>query len=122
MLLYLDQEVALDRTRGVQLSAERLHAAVVRGAVLRLRPKIMTVAVILGGLLPLMVSNGVGMDVMHPVAAPMIGGMITAPLFSLLVVPAIYLSFVARQGRDRILPESTGSEISSGEMVRHGDA
>jgi Cu(I)/Ag(I) efflux system membrane protein CusA/SilA len=96
MLLYLDQEVALDGTRGTQVSAERLRAAVVRGAVLRLRPKTMTVAVILGGLLPLLVSNGVGMDVMHPVAAPMIGGMITAPLFSLLVVPAIYLAFVAR--------------------------
>jgi Cu(I)/Ag(I) efflux system membrane protein CusA/SilA len=96
MLLYLDQEVALDGTRGAQVSAERLRAAVVRGAVLRLRPKTMTVAVILGGLLPLLVSNGVGMDVMHPVAAPMIGGMITAPLFSLLVVPAIYLAFVAR--------------------------
>jgi Cu(I)/Ag(I) efflux system membrane protein CusA/SilA len=122
MLLYLDQEVTLDRTRGEPVSAEGLRAAVVRGAVLRLRPKIMTVAVILGGLLPIMVSNGVGMDVMHPVAAPMIGGMITAPLFSLLVVPAIYLSFVARQGRSRILPESTGSEISSEEMVRHGDA
>jgi Cu/Ag efflux pump CusA len=47
------------------------------------------------------------MDVMHPVAAPIIGGMITAPLFSLLVVPAIYMAFIARPGRDRVTRDSS---------------
>ena len=62
----------------------------------------MTVAVVLGGLVPLMWSEGPGIDVMRPVAVPIIGGMLTAPLFSLLVVPAIYLLvFAAPPQRER---------------------
>ena len=91
MLLYLDQEAKA--LSGLTAAASRgvTRTAVMRGALLRLRPKTMTVAVILGGLLPLMISEGPGVDVMRPVAAPIIGGMLTAPLFSLLVVPAVYL-------------------------------
>jgi Cu(I)/Ag(I) efflux system membrane protein CusA/SilA len=82
MLLYLDQ--ALE---------ERPHdayGAILAGALLRLRPKAMTVAVILGGLLPVMLSDEAGADVMQRIAAPLIGGMVTAPLFSLIVIPAVY--------------------------------
>jgi Cu(I)/Ag(I) efflux system membrane protein CusA/SilA len=112
MLLYLDQEMSFERARVALPSAERARDAVIRGAVLRLRPKTMTVAVILGGLVPIMLSSGVGMDVMHPVAAPIIGGMITAPLFSLLVVPAIYMAFIAKPGShqpsdERVLSSAT---------------
>jgi len=57
----------------------------------RVRPKAMTVAVILGGLAPIMWSDGTGAEVMQRIAAPMIGGMITAPLLSMLVIPAAYL-------------------------------
>jgi Cu(I)/Ag(I) efflux system membrane protein CusA/SilA len=91
MLLYLDHEMRAlpGLSEAVPRAASR--SAVIRGALLRLRPKTMTVAVILGGLLPLMISEGPGVDVMRPVAAPVIGGMLTAPLFSLLVVPALYL-------------------------------
>jgi len=60
------------------------------GAVLRLRPKAMTVAVILAGLLPIMWSTGTGAEVMQRIAAPMVGGMVTAPLLSMLVIPAAY--------------------------------
>jgi Cu(I)/Ag(I) efflux system membrane protein CusA/SilA len=59
--------------------------------VLRVRPKAMTVAVILGGLLPIMWGGGTGSEVMQRIAAPMVGGMITAPLLSLFVIPAAYL-------------------------------
>lgn len=84
MLLYLDQERVADARRALRL-------AVIRGALMRLRPKMMTVSVILAGLVPLLLSDGVGVDVMRRIAAPMVGGMLLAPLYSLLVVPTLYL-------------------------------
>ncbi len=66
------------------------------GAVLRVRPKAMTASVIIAGLLPIMLSEGVGSEVMQRIAAPMIGGMITAPLLSLFVIPAVYLLWKQR--------------------------
>jgi Cu(I)/Ag(I) efflux system membrane protein CusA/SilA len=72
-------------------SATDLLDAIRQGAVLRVRPKAMTVAVILGGLLPIMWGGGTGSEVMQRIAAPMVGGMITAPLLSLFVIPAAYL-------------------------------
>ncbi len=71
--------------------AKRLKAAIMEGAVMRVRPKAMTVAVIIAGLIPIMLGHGTGSEVMQRIAAPMVGGMITAPLLSLLVIPAIYL-------------------------------
>jgi len=68
-----------------------LEAAIMEGAVMRVRPKAMTVAVIIAGLLPIMIDQGTGSEVMRRIAAPMVGGMITAPLLSLFVIPAIYL-------------------------------
>ena len=61
------------------------------GAVLRVRPKAMTVAVIVAGLVPILLGSGTGSEVMQRIAAPMVGGMITAPLLSMFVVPAVYL-------------------------------
>ncbi len=93
MLLYLDQE----RARDPALPLER---AIVRGALMRLRPKAMTVAVILAGLAPLLLSDGVGVDLMRRIAAPMVGGMLSAPLFSLLVVPVLYRLAFGTAARD----------------------
>ena len=67
------------------------------GAVLRVRPKAMTVAVIVAGLIPIFLSEGTGSEVMRRIAAPMIGGMITAPLLSLFVIPVIYLIWKGRE-------------------------
>ena len=64
---------------------------------MRVRPKAMTVAVIIAGLVPIMIGGGTGSDVMQRIAAPMIGGMVTAPLLSLLVIPAIYLIWKKRE-------------------------
>jgi len=90
MLLYLkhawDERVAQGKT-----SNEDLLDAIREGAVLRVRPKAMTVAVILAGLFPIMWGTGTGSEVMQRIAAPMVGGMITAPLLSMFVVPAVYL-------------------------------
>ncbi|MBN8483862.1 MAG: efflux RND transporter permease subunit [Sphingomonadales bacterium] len=74
-------------------------AAVREGALLRVRPKAMTVAVILAGLFPVLVGSGTGSEVMSRIAAPMVGGMITAPLLSMLVIPAAYLLMRRRSSR-----------------------
>ncbi|MBX9610694.1 MAG: efflux RND transporter permease subunit [Burkholderiales bacterium] len=89
MLLYLKQAWN-ERLRQNQTTEADLLDAIREGAVLRARPKAMTVAVILAGLLPIMWGGGTGSEVMQRIAAPMVGGMITAPLLSMFVIPAAY--------------------------------
>ena len=96
MLIYLDNALEAHRTEGRLGTVADLRAAIMEGAVLRVRPKAMTVAVIIAGLLPIMLSGGTGSEVMQRIAAPMVGGMITAPLLSLFVVPVIYLLWKQR--------------------------
>lgn len=92
MLMYLrhaiEAEPALNNPQ--TFTAEKLDDALYHGAVLRVRPKAMTVAVIIAGLLPVLWGTGTGSEVMSRIAAPMIGGMITAPLLSLFIIPAAY--------------------------------
>jgi Cu(I)/Ag(I) efflux system membrane protein CusA/SilA len=88
MLIYL--KAALER-RGAEPVAEEVDEAIREGALLRVRPKAMTVAVILAGLFPILVGGGAGSEVMSRIAAPMVGGMITAPLLSMFLIPAAYL-------------------------------
>ncbi|MEQ1439763.1 efflux RND transporter permease subunit [Fontimonas sp. SYSU GA230001] len=90
MLIYLRQAIERRRAAG-PLDEAALREAIVEGAVLRVRPKAMTVAVIVAGLLPLFWGTGTGSEVMQRIAAPMIGGMVSAPLLSMLVLPAAYL-------------------------------
>ena len=90
MLLYLRQSWD-ERIKQGKTSTEDLLETIREGAVLRVRPKAMTVAVILAGLLPIMWGTGTGSEVMQRIAAPMVGGMITAPLLSMFVIPAVYL-------------------------------
>ncbi|WP_426148916.1 efflux RND transporter permease subunit [Polaromonas sp. DSR2-3-2] len=90
MLLYL-RSAWDDRLAQGKTSAADLLDAIREGAVLRVRPKAMTVAVILAGLFPIMWGSGTGSEVMQRIAAPMVGGMITAPLLSMFVIPAVYL-------------------------------
>jgi Cu(I)/Ag(I) efflux system membrane protein CusA/SilA len=98
MLLYLrnawNESLAAGRD-----AHEDLLAAIRTGAVLRVRPKAMTVAVILAGLFPIMWGAGTGSEVMQRIAAPMVGGMVTAPLLSMFVIPAAYLLMRRRRGR-----------------------
>jgi Cu(I)/Ag(I) efflux system membrane protein CusA/SilA len=91
MLIYLKHALADRERQGIALDPATVDEAIREGALLRVRPKAMTVAVILAGLLPIMVGGGTGSEVMSRIAAPMIGGMLTAPLLSMLVVPAAYL-------------------------------
>lgn len=91
MLMYLDHAMAKRRAANRFNTEGDLIDAIEEGAVLRVRPKAMTVTVIIAGLLPIMFGGGTGSEVMRRIAAPMVGGMITAPLLSMLVLPAAYL-------------------------------
>ena len=100
MVLYLKQAWMRRIAGGETPSTASLLDAIREGALLRVRPKAMTVAVILGGLLPIMWGHGAGSDVMRRIAAPLIGGMITAPLLSMLIVPASFLILRNRELRN----------------------
>ena len=105
MLLYLKQAWEARIAAGKTELAD-LMDAIREGAVLRVRPKAMTVAVIIAGLVPIMIGTGTGSEVMQRIAAPMVGGMITAPLLSMFVVPAVYLLL-----RRRHLNPEPGKEV-----------
>jgi copper/silver efflux system protein len=94
MLIYLDQALkelkAKREGEGRAFTANDLRAAIMSGAVERVRPKIMTVAAIMAGLLPIMWSHGTGAEVMQRIAVPMIGGMVSSTLLTLIVIPAVY--------------------------------
>jgi Cu(I)/Ag(I) efflux system membrane protein CusA/SilA len=97
MLLYL-KNAWNDQQDAGHASDPDLLNAIRTGAVLRVRPKAMTVAVIIAGLLPILWGGGAGGEIMSRIAAPMAGGMITAPLLSLLVIPAAYRLLRRRSG------------------------
>jgi Cu(I)/Ag(I) efflux system membrane protein CusA/SilA len=99
MLIYLDHAVARWREEGRLHTRKDLLDAIIEGAVLRVRPKAMTVAVILAGLLPIMLGGGTGSEVMQRIAAPMLGGMISAPLLSMFIIPAFYFLWEGRRLR-----------------------
>ncbi len=91
MLVYLENALARRLAAGEPDTLETLLAAIREGAVLRVRPKAMTVAIVLAGLIPMLWGQGTGHEVMARIAAPMVGGMVTAPLLSMLVIPAAWL-------------------------------
>jgi Cu(I)/Ag(I) efflux system membrane protein CusA/SilA len=91
MLVYVNQAVAAHEEKGAPDNEQEFREAIVAGAALRVRPIAMTVAVIIAGLLPIMWGSGTGSEVMRRIAAPMVGGMITAPLLSMFVIPAAFL-------------------------------
>jgi len=91
MLVYINQAISARTTEGKLNNQSELMEGIVEGAALRVRPIAMTVAVIIAGLLPIMWGSGTGSEVMRRIAAPMVGGMITAPLLSMFVIPAAYL-------------------------------
>jgi len=91
MLVYVNQAVAVREAADGLRDDGDFARAIVEGAALRVRPVAMTVAVIIAGLLPIMFGSGTGSEVMRRIASPMVGGMITAPLLSMFVVPVAYL-------------------------------
>ena len=100
MLVYLNQALQqrIDTARQAQrpLNADDIRQAVISGALLRVRPIMMTVAAIIVGLLPIMLGSGTGSEVMRRIAAPMVGGMVSATLLTLVVIPAVFLIWKQR--------------------------
>ena len=96
-------------------SRSELHDAIVTGAVMRVRPKLMTVGVIVAGLLPIFFTEGLGSDVMRRIALPMVGGMASTTLLTLIVIPVIYFLWEGRrfdpagaQGRSKRAEDALG--------------
>ncbi|MCP5090734.1 MAG: efflux RND transporter permease subunit, partial [Gammaproteobacteria bacterium] len=100
MLVYLNQAIrehmATAKSAGRALTMDDVEQAVIDGAVLRVRPIMMTVAAIIAGLLPIMLGGGTGSEVMRRIAAPMVGGMVSATILTLIVIPALFLIWRGR--------------------------
>ena len=102
MVVYLHEALDARLRRGGELTERDIWEATMQGSVLRLRPKLMTVTVVMASLVPIMWSTGVGSDVMKPIAAPIIGGMITSTIHVLIITPVIFYIMklrALRQGR-----------------------
>ncbi|WP_233886788.1 efflux RND transporter permease subunit [Paraburkholderia flagellata] len=112
MLLYLKGALNRRLELGEPMTEATLIDAIREGAVLRVRPKAMTVAVVLAGLIPIMVGHGAGSEVMQRIAAPMVGGMVTAPILSMFVIPAAWFLLQRRRVRQRSEVGFTHSEPS----------
>ncbi len=112
MLIYLKNALQERIDRGEEITPAMIAEAVREGALLRLRPKAMTVAVILAGLFPILWTGGAGAEVMRRIAAPLVGGMLTAPLLSLFVIPAAYL-MIRRRGIERATLASTPDRVAT---------
>jgi Cu(I)/Ag(I) efflux system membrane protein CusA/SilA len=111
MVVYLHE--ALDRrlAAGQVLAPSDVHAATIEGAVHRLRPKLMTVAAVLASLIPILSESGVGSDVMKPIAAPIVGGMITSTVHVLILIPVFFVMMKTRALRSGRLRSAAGAEV-----------
>ena len=120
MLIYLDHALAERRMKatseGRAFSREDLDAAIMTGAVERVRPKMMTVTAIMAGLLPILWSTGTGSEVMQRIAVPMIGGMVSSTILTLAVIPAIY-ALVKGSGMPRDVAPGA-ARMQQGELAR----
>ena len=105
MLVYLDEVFKKRIGRGQMNSNEDLQAAIIEGAVERVRPKLMTVSTTLIGLLPVMWGSETGSEVMKRIAAPMVGGLVSSAVLTLVIIPAVYFIWKRWQLRSRLLTE-----------------
>jgi Cu(I)/Ag(I) efflux system membrane protein CusA/SilA len=110
MVVYLHEALNQRLASGTPLKHEDIEAAVIEGAVHRLRPKLMTVCVVLASLIPILWETGVGADVMKPIAAPIVGGMITSTIHVLILVPVFFALMKERALRAGTLTIKTGTE------------
>lgn len=110
MVVYLHEALNRRLATGTPLKHEDIEAAVIEGAVHRLRPRLMTVCVVLASLIPILWETGVGSDVMKPIAAPIVGGMITSTIHVLILVPVFFALMKERALRAGILTIKKGAE------------
>jgi len=116
MLIYLQNAWRRRLDAGEPDDDATLLAAIREGAVLRVRPKAMTVAIVLAGLIPMLLGRGTGSEIMSRIAAPMVGGMVTAPLLSMLVIPAAWLLLRRARRRRAISEQARGSQPTGREV------
>ncbi|HXC67774.1 MAG TPA: efflux RND transporter permease subunit, partial [Nitrospiraceae bacterium] len=112
MLVYLDEAYERRTREGRMATAKDLRDAILEGAAQRVRPVMMTVAAIIGGLLPIMWTTGTGADVMKRIAAPMIGGMVSSTILTLLVIPVLYALWRGWSRPSRVPPVLTDTDRS----------
>ena len=126
MVLYLHEafEKRVLEGAGMRLTHEEMEEAVIEGAVRRLRPKLMTVTAVLASLIPILWESGIGSDVMKPIAAPIVGGMITSTIHVLILVPVFFLMMKERASRKAgsagtFLSQATaqGTQTAAHEMI-----
>ncbi len=110
MVVYLHESLDKRIASGVPLKQEDIEAAAIEGAVQRLRPKLMTVTAVLASLIPILWETGIGADVMKPIAAPIVGGMITSTIHVLILVPVFFAVMKERELRAGTLGIKTGAE------------
>jgi Cu(I)/Ag(I) efflux system membrane protein CusA/SilA len=96
MVVYLHEALEHRRNEGRLVTNEDVEAAAIEGAVQRLRPKLMTVSAVLASLAPILWASGIGSDVMRPIAAPIVGGMITSTIHVLILVPVFFVMMKER--------------------------
>jgi Cu(I)/Ag(I) efflux system membrane protein CusA/SilA len=122
LLVYLNmairQRMDTAKAEGRALNMDDVRQAVIDGALLRVRPIMMTVAAIIAGLLPIMLGSGTGSEVMRRIAAPMVGGMVSATILTLIVIPALFLIWRGRS-LDRIV--APGSDTAMAETPWNND-
>jgi len=115
MLVYLNQAIrqhmATAKAEGRALTVDDVQQAVIDGAVLRVRPIMMTVAAIIAGLLPIMLGGGTGSEVMRRIAAPMVGGMVSATILTLIVIPAFFLLWRSHELTSAIADEPSADAL-----------
>ena len=102
MIVYLNEAIIELKDKAIKIEKIDVFNAIYKGAVLRLRPKLMTLFAILGGLIPIMYINSVGSEVMQRIAAPMIGGMLSSAFLTLIIIPSIFYIIIMRQENKRI--------------------
>ena len=112
MVIYLQEALELRLARGA-IDAAGIEAATIEGAVHRLRPKLMTVAVVMISLAPILWETGIGSDVMKPIAAPIVGGMITSTIHVLVLVPVFFAMLAERRLRHGTLHRTTHTQLAS---------
>jgi copper/silver efflux system protein len=117
MVVYLHEALQRRLATGAPLTERDLEAAVIEGAVHRLRPKLMTVAVVFASLIPILRETGVGSDVMKPIAAPIVGGMITSTIHVLILVPVFFAMMKGRDIRRNADTETNPSKGATDETL-----
>src|SRR5207249_11164159 len=106
MVVYLHEALDERLRRGGDISEQDIREATIAGSVLRLRPKLMTVSVVMASLVPILWSTGVGSDIMKPIAAPIVGGMVTSTIHVLIITPVIFYILKSRALRKGTLKVS----------------